>query len=87
MLQCLYYCSFDMEPKIFISNLFENWDPYVHSNYKTISERYQGAEEYISYGRFPVPMISIQLQIIIQGVPTYIRFCAVFAQFLRLQTC
>ena len=43
-LQYLLYCSFDMESRIFISYSIENWDSYVQ--YKTISERYQGAERY-----------------------------------------
>ena len=40
-----------MEPRIFIYNLFESWDPYVRSKYNTISERYQGAEKYMFYYR------------------------------------
>ena len=47
MLQCLLYCSFDMEPRKFISYSLENWDPYVSCEYKTISEQFQGAEKYI----------------------------------------
>ena len=58
MLQCLHYCSFDIEPRIFNSDSFENRDTYIRSNYKHISERYQGAEEYISYYRISVLIIS-----------------------------
>ena len=46
-LKCMLYCLFDMEPRIFISYSFENWDPCVRFKYKTISERYQGAEVYL----------------------------------------
>ena len=41
MLQCLTYCTVDVEFRIFIPNSFENLDPYVHAKYRTISERYQ----------------------------------------------
>ena len=47
MLQCLLYYSFDIEPKKLVHDSFENWDPYIHSKYTKISERYQGAEKYI----------------------------------------
>ena len=49
MLQCLFYSSFNMEPRLSILDSFENLDPYVHAKYKTISERYHGAEKYIFY--------------------------------------
>ena len=51
MLQCLIYCSFDIEPRKFIFNLFESWDSYVRSKYNTISDRYQGAEKNDFYYR------------------------------------
>ena len=44
MIQCLVYCSFNMGPRLSISDLFKNLDPYVCVKYKTISERYQEAE-------------------------------------------
>ena len=45
MSQCLLYCTVDVEFRIFIPDLFENLDPNVCAKYKTISERYQGAEK------------------------------------------
>ena len=47
MLKCLTYSEFDVELRIFIPNSFETWDPYVHAKYRTLSERYQGAEKEI----------------------------------------
>ena len=47
MLQSLLDYSFDTDPRKFINNSFENWDPYVRSKYNTISERYKGAEKYV----------------------------------------
>ena len=37
----------DIEPRIFISNILENWNPYVCAKYRTISEQYQEAEKWI----------------------------------------
>ena len=41
----LLYYAFGIKPRIFISNSFKNWDPYVRAKYKTIPELYQGAEK------------------------------------------
>ena len=38
-----------MELRLIISNSFENRDPYICTEYKTISQRYQGAEKYTGY--------------------------------------
>ena len=46
MLQCLRCYLFDMEPRIFVFNSFENKDPYVRSKYKTIYMQYHEAEKY-----------------------------------------
>ena len=51
MIHCLLYCSFVMEPRLSISDLFENRYLYVCAKYKTISDRYQGADKYIFYYR------------------------------------
>ena len=48
MLQCLLYCSVDVEFKIFSTNSFENWDLYVRAKNRAISEWYQGAENFFS---------------------------------------
>ena len=40
-----------MEPRTIICNTFGNWYTYAHSKYKTVSERYQGDEEYIFFYR------------------------------------
>ena len=58
MLQRMLYCSFDMDPRIIISYLFENWNPYVCCKYKTISERYQGVEKYFFLYRICVLITS-----------------------------
>ena len=47
MLRCLRYCSFYIEPRIFISNSYENWDQYVCAKYRTVSESYQEAKKLI----------------------------------------
>ena len=54
VLQFMLYCSFDMEPRIFIFNSMDNWNPYVRCKYKTIYERYQGAKKYIFSSRICV---------------------------------
>ena len=43
-----------MEPWVFKSSSFENWDIYVHVTYKTISEQYQGNEKCKFYSLFCV---------------------------------
>ena len=45
MRPCLFYYTFGIEPRIFISNSFKNWDLYVRAKYKTIPELHQGAEK------------------------------------------
>ena len=47
--ECDNVCStaVDVEFRIFIPDLFENLDPNVCAKYKSISKRYQGAEEHI----------------------------------------
>ena len=49
MLQCLLYCSFDIEPRIFMSNSLEKGDPYDCAKYRTISERYEEVDKWIFY--------------------------------------
>ena len=54
MIHFLLCWSFGMEPRLSISDLFENWYLYVRAKYKTISEQNQGAKKYISYYRICV---------------------------------
>ena len=76
MPQCLLFCSVDVEFKIFIPNSFENWDPDVHSKYRTISERYQKAEKYI----FQISDLTLTISI------QYYKFQVVFHHNINAQT-